>query len=64
MSYDSNDNPHFIIGTMGATINSLLKALENTKAPTNVVDKIQYDVAIEMATEYMATYNKEVAYEV
>lgn len=55
--YNPEANPHFTIGTMAATITGLLEALENTKAPKDVVKQIQYDVAIELATEYMESYD-------
>ena len=54
--YDPNQSPHYTIGYMAAKIESLLKALETTEAPVDTFDKINYDAAIESATEYMNSY--------
>ena len=54
--YDQNDNPHYTIGYMASKIESLLHALELCEAPTDICDKITYEVAKESAEEYIKSY--------
>lgn len=57
--YRRNENPHYTIGYMASKIESLLEALELSEAPTDLIDKITYDVIKENAAEYMNSYKKE-----
>lgn len=56
MSIDQN-NPYFKLGGAIANIKALVQIIENMPAPEGAVSKIEYDVALDMARDFLEKEN-------